>query len=271
VMISAVCDPDRVDQSVGVSPAGPPVPPAPVPVLRTVKRAEVLARDIVEEIVAGDLRPGDLLASEALMLEHYQVGRASLREALRLLETQGVVSMKPGPGGGPVVGGVDPANLGRTATLYLRMAGATCGVLAEAMVVFEPWLAELAAVRAERAEVEKSLGACMEAADRASGDPEGVWRTAPQFHDAVYHLSGNAVLETLACALGAIFRSQVLSRVELRARQPEFLADHHRIAAAIADGRPQKARRLALAHIQAIVGEVAGQAPELYDEVIVWQ
>ena len=241
------------------------------PPARAVKRAEVLARDIVEDIVGRDLRPGDLLATEAVMLEHYQVGRASLREALRLLEAQGLVTLKPGPGGGPVIGEVDPANLGRTATLYLRLAGATCGLLAEAMVVLEPWLAELAAVRADRAEVEKSLGACMSAADQASGDPDRVWRTAPEFHDAVYHLSGNAVLETVASALGAIFRSQVLTKVDLRARQPEFLADHHRLADAIAAGQPQKARRLALAHMQSIVDEVGAKAPAVFDQVIEWQ
>src|SRR5262249_4197161 len=129
--------------------------------LRSVKRSEVLAREIVEEIVAGGLKPGGVLPAEGLLLDHYQGGPASLRQALRLLDSQGLVPLKSGPGGGPVVGEVDAANLGRTATLYFRLAGATCGVLAEAMLVLDPWLAELAAERADPKNAAESLGACV--------------------------------------------------------------------------------------------------------------
>lgn len=71
------------------------------------KRSEMLASEIVEEIVSKALQPGDMLSSEATMVDQYDLG-ASLREAVRLLEAQGLVTMKPGPGGGPVVGTVDP-------------------------------------------------------------------------------------------------------------------------------------------------------------------
>ena len=239
--------------------------------LRNVKRSELLAREIVEEIIARDLEPGELLPAEAVMLNHYGVGRASLREALRLLEAQGLVTLKPGPGGGPVIGKVDAANLGRTATLYFRLAGATYGLLAEAMLVLDPWLAELAAQRADRSVAEASLSKCMAAADEAQGDPQGVFRTAPEFHDAVYHLSGNGVLETVASAIGAIFRTHVLNQVELASRQPSFLADHHRLAEAIAAGQPTKARRLALEHMQSIVDAVSEEAPTLFERLIEWR
>jgi GntR family transcriptional regulator, transcriptional repressor for pyruvate dehydrogenase complex len=217
----------------------------PSPSLRHVKRSELLAREIVEEIVARQLQPGDVLPPESAMLAHYEVGRASLREALRMLEMQGLVMLKPGPGGGPVVGAVEPTNLGRTATLYFRLDGATCGLLAEAMLVLDPWLAELAAQRADREVAKAALGSCMMAADRVQGDVDGVWRTAPEFHDAVYQLSGNGVLKTVAGALGAIFRGQVLSQVDMSATQPRFLAEHHGIADAINAGDPGRARQLA--------------------------
>jgi DNA-binding FadR family transcriptional regulator len=243
----------------------------PSPPLRNIKRSEMLAQEIVEEIIAKGLKPGDLLPPEAEMLSHYGVGRASLREALRLLESQGLVTLKPGPGGGPVIGEVDSANLGRTATLYFRLAGATYGLLAEAMLVLDPWLAELAAQRADRTVAAESLGRCMAATDRALGDPQAVFETGPEFHDAVYHLSGNGVLETMASSIGAIFRSHVLSQVDLASRQPGFMADHHRLADAISAGQPTKARRLALEHMQSIVDAVSDEAPTLFDRLIEWR
>ncbi len=70
------------------------------------KTAESVARDIVNDIVASGLGEGDVLASEAKMVEQYAVSRESLREGLRLLEAQGLIRIRRGPGGGPVVGTV---------------------------------------------------------------------------------------------------------------------------------------------------------------------
>src|SRR6185436_5963734 len=86
--------------------------------LRSLKAAEVVARDVVRSITAAQLQPGDGLPSESQMLQQYGVSRESLREGLRLLEVQGMISIRRGPGGGPVVGTVDSANLGRMSTLY---------------------------------------------------------------------------------------------------------------------------------------------------------
>ncbi len=239
--------------------------------LRHIKRSELLAREIVEEILQRGLEPGDLLPPESVMLSRYDVGRASLREALRILETQGLVTLKPGPGGGPVVGAVVPANLGRTASLYFRLDGDTCGTLAEAMLILDPWLAELAAERVDVPVATEVLGHCMEAADQERGSVAGVWRTAPEFHDAVYQLSANGVLKTVATALGAIFRTQVLAAADLGAHQAQFLADHHRISEAIIAGDAARARRLAYEHMESIIEAASGQVPGLMDRVIEWR
>jgi len=73
--------------------------------------------EILSDIVDRELAPGAKLAPQAEMLEEFQVGRASLREALRILETHGLITIKPGPGGGPVVSGVHGADFGRMATV----------------------------------------------------------------------------------------------------------------------------------------------------------
>ena len=88
---------------------------------RVVKTSEMVALNIVHDIKARNLKNGDRLPLEMAMLQEYRVSWASLREALRLLEVQGLISIKPGPGGGPVVGSVDARQMARTASLYFHL------------------------------------------------------------------------------------------------------------------------------------------------------
>ena len=109
------------------------------------KTSEVVAFAVVRYIVDHRLESGARLPLEAEMVEHYGVSRESLREALRLLEAQGIVSIRRGPNGGPVVGRAESGNLGRTMTLYFQLAGATYEELLRAWRMLEPLAAELAA------------------------------------------------------------------------------------------------------------------------------
>ena len=81
------------------------------------------------------------------MLEEYQVGRGTLRESLRFLELQGIISLKPGPGGGPVVERPEATSLATSLMLLLQFADAQYRVVAEARVALEPTMARLAAER----------------------------------------------------------------------------------------------------------------------------
>ena len=114
---------------------------------RTVKASERVAQDIVRDIVRRGLGTGDRLPLEAAMVEEYGVSRTSLREALRLLEVQGLISLKPGPGGGPVVGTVEPSHLARTASLYFHLSAATYGDVMATQVLMESTCARTAALQ----------------------------------------------------------------------------------------------------------------------------
>ena len=71
------------------------------------KRALRVAQAIVHDIEADARQVGDRLPPEHDMLARYEVARATLREALRFLELQGVLHLQPGRGGGPVVAQLD--------------------------------------------------------------------------------------------------------------------------------------------------------------------
>jgi DNA-binding FadR family transcriptional regulator len=70
---------------------------------RMPKASERLARHLATSIVEGEIEDGARLPNEGEMLAQLQVGRATLREALRLLEVWGLVVIRTGPGGGPTV------------------------------------------------------------------------------------------------------------------------------------------------------------------------
>ena len=95
--------------------------PRAVTAARNEKVSLAVARLIAKDIADRGLQPGSVLPAEHLMVKQYGVGRTSVREALRLLETQGLVIMRQGTGGGPVVGAPDGSYFGPTLTMYLQI------------------------------------------------------------------------------------------------------------------------------------------------------
>src|SRR5687767_3166913 len=117
---------------VNSTPPAPPTASRESLVPRNEKVALRVARLIVRDIVERGLVRGDALEAEAAMLERYGISRASLREALRILETHGLITIKPGPGGGPSVGAADSRDFGRMATLYFQVLRVDLGSVVEA-------------------------------------------------------------------------------------------------------------------------------------------
>src|ERR1700749_1697474 len=173
--------------------------PAKMPVL--------LAEAIADGIVGRGLRPGDRLATEAEMIADYEVGRATLREALRVLEAQGVIEIRVGAGGGPFVARPDAHRLARMLSLLLRMSDVTLREVLDARLIVEPALAgqaaslrddeHVAALRANQAALEKS----------ARGSEEFL-RVNEEFHTLAADASKNRPLAALWKALSAIADGQ---------------------------------------------------------------
>src|SRR4051794_2304100 len=179
-------------------------------VMRQLKTSESVARDIVHDIVEQQLETGDSLPSEAVMLEHYGVSRESLREALRLLEVQGLISIRRGPGGGPIVGTVDPANLGRVSTLFFYMSGATYDELFEAWVIGDSVMAELAARNPDAAARQAAMAPYFaETANDSSGVLVEFVAHHMGFHAAIGSLTNNRVLELTMQVYGSIVTHHV--------------------------------------------------------------
>ena len=239
--------------------------------MRPLKASESVARDIVDDIVVSAMVEGDGLPAESAMLQQYGVSRETLREALRLLEVQGLISIRRGPGGGPVVGALDPANLGRVSTLYYHLAGATYAELFEAWVLCEPIIAELAAANPDRALVRAVMTPYID--DHGPEDEPLVQFVVrhTEFHTIVGSLARNKVLQLSLMATGQIVTHHVISNADPRDARNTIEHDHSAIARAIVSGFKAKARQLMAEHIRAITTLYRDSLDSQMDDYIGWR
>jgi GntR family transcriptional regulator, transcriptional repressor for pyruvate dehydrogenase complex len=239
--------------------------------LRSLKTSESVARDIVDDIVVRRLQEGDNLPPESAMLTQYAVSRETLREGLRLLEVQGLISIRRGPGGGPIVGAVDPANLGRVSTLYYHLAGATYAELFEAWVLSERLIAELAAANPDRQLVRTSMTPYLELHGPEDEPLEEFVVRHSEFHTVVGSLARNKVLQLSLMAMGQIVTHHVISNADPRDARNTIEHDHSAIAKAIVSGYRTKARDLMEEHLRAIAGLYQSRLGPQMDDYIGWR
>jgi DNA-binding FadR family transcriptional regulator len=239
---------------------------------RADKISEVLARQIVRDLARQRPDSGAMLPPEAVMLRRLQVGRASLREAMRILEVYGLITIKPGPGGGPIVHMPTSREFARTACFYFHVTGATLRDLLEARRSLEPLLARLAATARNTAAIEQ-LMASVDAGDTARGNEDvGRWRHhAMEFHGLVATASGNRILDLFGLSLRDVFNDRVAERVMGTGDRALVGEEHRAIATAIAKGQPDLAERLMAAHMNTFT-EIAVQVTEgLLEDVLDWR
>lgn len=237
---------------------------------RAAKISEVVAADVVRDVVARGLVVGNHLPSESAMLEQYGVGRESLREALRLLEVQGLITIKRGPGGGPVVAGVDPSYLARNSALYFHLSGATYDEVMVTWQVLEPAVAAQVARHPDRAEVRRVMATHLEAL--APGvDAQRFLTGTTGFHTSLAQLSGSRVLVLLLRAISHIVVEHVLGALHPLDERDTIELDHAAIARAICDGRASKSQRLMVEHIEHIRESCQRRCPERMQELVEWR
>lgn len=237
---------------------------------RSEKVSELVARQILEDIVDRGLPSGTMLPSESTMLEQFGVGRGSLREALRILEVYGIIQVKAGPRGGPTVARVTSRDFGRTATFYYHACGARLEHLMQARALLEPMMARVAAESADeqaRKELAANLDTCRELIDA----PSSSWAFhSGQFHGLVAGMSGNPILDLMCRSLNDIYVDRVRSIFPQEERE-QVIAVHQRIADAIFAHDADEAERLSRRHIEEFVTRLRELGPGLFGEPLDWR
>jgi GntR family transcriptional repressor for pyruvate dehydrogenase complex len=221
--------------------------------------AESVANHLRDRILSGDLKDGDLLPKEDLLRTVYPVSKPSLREAMRILETEGLISIRRGNLGGAVVHLPGAANLAYTLALVLRSNNSGTLDVAAALRECEPCCAALCAERKDRKRaVLPTLRAIHREAVANVNDLVSTTTESRRFHEAIVELCGNEPLKATVGALEALWSSHETdwahnvsdaSLVPIAERR-DALNVHAEMIDLIADGEVERVRELSSQHLK---------------------
>jgi DNA-binding FadR family transcriptional regulator len=175
----------------------------PGPARRAMKQSEIVARHISQQIIAQGLPEGTRLDPEKTMVEEYQVGRSTLREALRLLENRGVLSIKTGREGGPVVRRPRPSDLGEAISLTLRFDGVPPDQVFTAQSALAARLVRRAAERVSQHDL-AAMGECLDRMERYADQHAVVEAESRRFHEILAKTAESPVLAILVSAVDSV-------------------------------------------------------------------
>lgn len=192
-------------------------------------------RDVVSMIADGGLGDGDRLPPVRELQTALGVGRATLREALRFLEHQGVVELLRGRHGGPVVRVPDEQAVGAQLGLLLHASRSSLHSMLEARAVVEPLVTRLAATAAsgdDLAELERLVDG-----PAAAPDPLAAMMRAREFHHVIGRASGNVLLECVSRSFDVVVDATTTVGLDYsRERVAQIVADHRLVLDALRVG-----------------------------------
>ena len=236
---------------------------------RPQKTAMLVAQRIVSDITEQNRQVGDRLSPERVMLEEYQVGRGTLRESLRFLELQGVISLKPGPGGGPIVEKPDASHLATSLILLLQFEQAPFRSILETRAALEPLMARLASQRIDG----QHLGLLKESVTTMAehiSDQHVFLETNKNFHDVIAWGSGNTVFGYLVDALLGILDGTVLGIDYPEHRRRTVLTRHSTIYDAIAASDGDTSEESMREHIAEMTRYLEKKFASTMDAPVTW-
>jgi DNA-binding FadR family transcriptional regulator len=239
--------------------------------VRAPKTAELIAAQIRGQIVRRELEPGMTLPTEGELMVQLGVSRPTLREAYRILETESLISVRRGVGGGALVLAPDIAVGARYVGLLLQLDGATIADVYEARMALEPVCAGMMAAR-KNADDLQTLNECIDRvaeliAESPNRIPEArAWsRTTYEFHELVLKGSGNKTLALQGGLLQEVvathYAATVADKFAENNRPERFrrvLLSFKKLASFVAEGDREGAHKHWLKHMQTAAGTLLG-------------
>ncbi len=183
---------------------------------RTKEKPQLIADELRSAIISGELSEGESLGHEPELVERFGVSRPSLREALRILEAEGLITVVRGVHGGVVVREPDERMTARSAAIVLQARNVSLADVFEARSQLEPLAAKAIATSRRRKAMVTELRGLIDAQEACVDDPDSFGRANAEFHERLVALGGNQTLtivaemlnEIVARAVAAVSRSE---------------------------------------------------------------
>lgn len=204
-----------------------PVQVAPGARVVVPKAARLVAETLRERILANDYETGSHLPAAEELIAEFGVSRATLREALNVLESEGLVRLRRGPGGGAIVTAPDGLSIMRSLESLLRFEGTTVEEVMEVRLVVDPLAARLAAECADDADLERVKASIARQREQGVLDSHESWfEENLYFHWAIAAASHNPLVRVLSETLHNIVLTGGL-RVEMSPAERLRSVDDH--------------------------------------------
>jgi DNA-binding FadR family transcriptional regulator len=228
----------------------------PAPAKRP-KAAVLVAEELRREIVAGRLKPGDELHPESVLQSEFAISRPTLREALRLLESESLIAITRGKHGGARVTSIDLGAVASQVGVFLQIEGATLPDVWLARTIIEPPAAGLLAESRNQAalmELEANIAAAKEASQL---DLIRYADLSAEFSMLITRHGGNKTIHLFASLIYDIIRRQhehVTERTLTDARvdtlRRENIRSREKAVELMRSGTPAEAESFWRAHLQ---------------------
>ncbi len=164
----------------------------------------MIADELRASIVSGELVEGDSLGHEPDLVERFGVSRPSLREALRILEAEGLISVLRGVHGGVVVHEPNERMTARTAAMVLQARNVPLADVFDARAKIEPLAARAIAESSRRKPAVTALRALVAKEEATVADPEAFGVANAAFHEQLVARGGSQTLAIVAEMLNEI-------------------------------------------------------------------
>lgn len=184
------------------------VEPSPIRLspMKVPKASDVLAHELRERILNGEFVTGAGLPAERELVAQTGMSRTTVREALRILEVQGLIRIRAGRTGGAFVQQPGEEVMSNTVGLLVRGQRIRLSALLETREAIEPYCARLAATHRDDDDLARLEDAEARVAD-ASGDTAGFLDANIEWHIAVARASHNELLAGLMTGLSLAIRA----------------------------------------------------------------
>lgn len=192
--------------------------------VRSPKTAELVARTLRRMVVDGQLTEGDFLPNEAELMTHFGVSRPTLREAVRVLESERLVEVRRGSRTGARVRVPGAEIVARPAGLLLELSGATIADVMVARSGIEPVAARLLA-EGGTPQAFTELEAFVSETIPAAWESGRLAEASTMFHRRMVELSGNATLGMIAGMLHEITERHTAAAINEKRTVPKAQYD----------------------------------------------